>query len=166
MIKNVEYWIKKLGLTPHPEGGYFCETYHSQEIINKKALPNRYSADRVFSTAIYFLLESHQASKFHRLQSDEMWFYHDGSSLTLYIIDRDGALRQLRLGTDIDNGEQPQILIKYGVWFGAKVNQEHSYTLVSCAVAPGFDFEDFELAAREQLLVEYPQHREIIEMLT
>jgi predicted cupin superfamily sugar epimerase len=166
MEKKAEYWIKKLGLCSHPEGGYFREMYRSQEIIPKKSLPARYPADRVFSTAIYFLLESHQVSKFHRLRSDEMWFYHAGSSLTLYIIEREGTLRQLQVGTDLDNGDQPQVFIEHGVWFGAKVNQENSYTLVSCAVTLGFDFEDFELATQGQLLADYPQHREIIESLT
>ncbi len=166
MKKNAEYWIENLELTPHPEGGYFRETYCSQEILKQESLPSRYSSDRAFVTAIYFLLKSDQVSKFHRLKSDEMWFYHAGSSLTLYLINTDGKLQHVQLGTDIDKGEQPQVLIKHGVWFGAKVNQEHSYTLISCTVAPGFDFEDFELATQRQLIADYPQHREIIELLT
>ncbi len=167
MKKKAEYWIKKLRLTPlDPEGGYFRETYCSQEIIHKESLPDRYPAERVFSTAIYFLLAGEQVSKFHRLRSDEVWFYHAGSSLTVYIIERDGTLRQLRVGPDIDSGGQPQVFIPHGVWFGAKVDQENSYTLVGCAVAPGFVFEDFELANRKHLITDYPQHREIIELLT
>ena len=166
MQKDAEYWINHLSLTPHPEGGYFRETYHSPEILPPESLPARYSSARVCSTAIYFLLKSGQVSKFHRLKSDEMWFYHAGSSLTVYVIEPDGTLHKILLGTALDKGEQPQVLIKYGVWFGANVNQENMYTLVSCTVAPGFDFDDFELATQGQLLADYPQHREIIEMLT
>jgi predicted cupin superfamily sugar epimerase len=166
MENTAEYWIKHLELVPHPEGGCFKETYRSQEIIKQKNLPDRYASDRVCSTAIYFLLKGHQVSKFHRLQSDEIWFYHAGNSLTLYVIDTEGTLHTTLLGTDVDNGEQPQVLIRHGAWFGAKVNQENSYTLLSCTVAPGFDFQDFELATQEQLMTVYPQHKEVIELLT
>jgi predicted cupin superfamily sugar epimerase len=82
------------------------------------------------------------------------------------VIDTEGILHTTLLGTDVSNGEQPQVLIRHGTWFGAKVNQENSYTLLSCTVAPGFDFEDFELATQEQLMAVYPQHKEIIELLT
>jgi predicted cupin superfamily sugar epimerase len=166
MEKNAEYWITNLELTPHPEGGYFRETYRSAETIHKESLPDRYPADRVFSTAIYFLLESHQVSTFHRLQSDEIWFYHAGSALTVYVIDTGGTLHTMLLGKDVEKGEYPQLIVNRGVWFGAKVNQNNTYTLVSCTVAPGFEFEDFELASQEQLRAEYPEHKAIIEMLT
>jgi len=166
MEKDAEYWINHLGLTPHPEGGYFRETYRSPEMLLPAGLPARYSSVRVCSTAIYFLLKSGQVSKFHRLQSDEIWFYHAGIALTVYLIETDGTLCQILLGTALDKGEQPQVRIKHGVWFGANVNQENAYTLVSCTVAPGFDFDDFELATQGQLLSDYPQHKEIIEMLT
>ena len=166
MAKDAEYWITRLGLTPHPEGGYFEETYRSPVILPQSALPARYGADRRCATAIYFLLRSGQASKFHRLQSDELWCYHAGGALTLVVIGTDGALQRILLGATLDNGEQPQVLIKHGVWFGALVNAPNDYTLVSCLVAPGFEFADFELATPAQLLAAYPQHREIIERLT
>jgi predicted cupin superfamily sugar epimerase len=166
MQKDAAYWIQHLQLIPHPEGGYFRETYRAPEMLTKESLPARYSADRVFATAIYFLLADQQVSKFHRLQSDELWLYHDGSALTLYVIETDGNLHTMFLGKDVDKGERPQIIIQRGVWFGAKVNQLNSYTLVSCVVAPGFEFADFALASRAQLMAEYPQHSEIISLLT
>ena len=166
MEKTIAYWIRSLNLTAHPEGGYFKETYHSPDLINKHGLPDRYLADRACVKAIYFLLPGDQTSSFHRLQCNEIWCYHLGDALTLYVIQRDGTLQQIKLGTHIDNGEQPQVVIPHSVWFGAKVNKKNSYALVSCITAPGFDFEDFELAERQSLLQEYPQHKKIIEMLT
>lgn len=166
MEKNAAYWISRLELIPHPEGGYFRETYRCPEVIEHAHLSNRYSSDRACATAIYFLLNGNQVSKFHRLRSDELWCYHAGSPLTLHVIDPDGPARQFLLGQDIDSDQHPQVLIEHGQWFGAKVIQETSYTLVSCIVTPGFDFEDFELATRDYLLAIYPQHQEIVELLT
>jgi predicted cupin superfamily sugar epimerase len=164
MEKNAAYWISRLELTPHPEGGYFRETYRCLEVMKHAHLSE--SSDRACATAIYFLLNGNQVSKFHRLRSDELWCYHAGSPLTLHVIEPDGTAQQFFLGQDIDKSEYPQLIIQKNRWFGANVTQKNSYTLVSCIVAPGFDFEDFELATREQLLTIYPQHQEIIEQLT
>ena len=166
MKKETASWIQQLGLTAHPEGGYFKETYQSPDVIARSGLPKRYPGERVCSTAIYFLLPGDQISKFHRLRCDEVWCYHLGDALTIYLLEHDATLQKIVLGPDIDNGEQPQIIVKHGVWFGAKVHHKDSYTLVSCITAPGFDFEDFELAERQTLLHSYPQHKKIIEMLT
>lgn len=163
---TAETWIQQLGLTPHPEGGYFGETYRAVESVAASALPARYLADRTLATAIYFLLKGTQVSKFHRLQSDEIWCYQAGSGLTLHILTPDGTLRQQRLGLDVKRGELPQTVIERGQWFGATVNQPQAYTLVSCIVTPGFEFTDFELATRQTLLEAYPQHQAIIERLT
>lgn len=166
MERTAAYWIDKLKLISHPEGGYFAETYQSPDLISKNGLPERYSADRVCAKAIYFLVPDGQVSKFHRLKCEEIWCYHFGTPLTLYIIEKEGTSRQVILGPDIDHDEQFQAIIPHGVWFGAKVNKKDAYTLVSCITAPGFDFEDFELAERQSLIQLYPQHKEIIEMLT
>jgi predicted cupin superfamily sugar epimerase len=165
-MKDAAFWIERLHLRPHPEGGYFRETYRSTDTLRQASLPSRYSSDHVCATAIYFLLRSGQVSKFHRLCSGELWCYHAGSPLSLYTIAADSTLNTYVLGTHIDNGEALQILIPQGVWFGATVIHEHSYTLVSCLVAPGFEFEDFELATYEQLVRVYPQHQAIINRLT
>ena len=166
MEKTSEQWIEQLHLKPHLEGGYYAETYQSPHNLEQSGLPERYSADRLSAKAIYFLLPSDQASKFHRLKCEELWCYHCGTSLTISIIQRDGALQQFQLGPHWEQGEQFQVIVPHGVWFGARVNSPGSYALVSCITVPGFDFADFELADRQTLLKEYPQHKEIIEMLT
>ena len=166
MKKDAAYWIEKLSLISHPEGGYFTETYQSPDLLSTSGLPERYSAERVCAKAIYFLVPDGQVSKFHRLTCEEIWCYHFGAPLTLYIIEKAGKLRHLILGPDPERGEHFQVTVPHDVWFGAKVNKKDEYTLVSCITAPGFDFEDFELAGCESLIQEYPQHKDVIEMLT
>ena len=166
MMKDAGYWIKKLGLIEHPEGGYFLEIYRSPEAISKRSLPARYEADRSFSTSIYFLLIGEQFSAFHRLKSDEVWHFYVGSALTIHIIDEGGDYSTTRLGRDFEKGEVFQTTIKAGSWFGATVDDPASYSLVGCTVAPGFDFADFELGNRKELSKRYPDHRTIIEKLT
>jgi len=164
--RTAEYWIERLGLNLHPEGGYFRETYRSVDRLTASALPEQYESDRVFSTAIYFLLRGTQVSRLHRLKSDELWHFHAGSSAAIHLIEPDGGYAELRLGPDLDRGESFQHVIPAGCWFGATVDAADSYTLVGCTVAPGFDFADFELGERNDLLARYPDHREIIERLT
>lgn len=165
-MKEAHDWITHFHLAPHPEGGYFQQTYRSPDILARSGLPSRYDSERVSATAIYFLLESGDVSKFHRLRSDEVWCYHAGSPLMLYVLQSDGSLQTSILGIDLDKQECPQVVIPHGVWFGARVIEPASYTLMSCLVSPGFEYEDFELADRGQLLREYPQHKTLIEQLT
>ena len=160
------YWIDKLDLQRHPEGGYFRETFRSDRCIRRDALSSEYDGDRSAQTAIYYLLSGDDRSKFHRLHSDEIWHFYAGSAITLYIILRDGKLQKIKLGSDPGNSEFPQAAINRGVWFGAKVDRRDSYALLGCTVAPGFEFNDFELASRDLLIKEYPEHRKIIEDLT
>lgn len=150
----------------HPEGGYFAETYRSAETIPQDALPKRFEGERNFSTGIYFLLESHQFSALHRIQSDEMWHFYYGTPLNVYYIDNQGFVQTIKLGDNPENGEVFQAVVQAGVWFGSKPAQPNGYSLVGCTVAPGFSFADFEMASREKLLKEYPQHSEIINLLT
>ena len=166
MGKALDQWIELLGMESHPEGGYFVETYQSPDILQKNGLPDRYTSDRFSVKVIYFLLPADQVSKFHRLKCEEVWCYHCGASLTLSMIAPDGILQHVQLGPDWENGEQFHIIIPHGVWFGARVNPPGGYSLVSCLTVPGFEFADFELADRQQLFHEYPQHTQIIEMLT
>jgi predicted cupin superfamily sugar epimerase len=165
MMKTADYWIQNLNLAAHPEGGFFKETYRATGAIPQAALPGTFSGDRSFSTAIYFLLRSQDKSHFHRIKSDELWHFHAGTSLSIYILDQNGlTIRQL--GTDLAKGEQPQVVIPANVWFGAMVNDAGSYTLAGCTVAPGFDFRDFEMATQNQLLEQYPDQAGIIRKLT
>jgi predicted cupin superfamily sugar epimerase len=161
-----DYWIHKLGLIPHPEGGWYRETYRSNENIVQSALPVRYNGPRSFCTLIYFLLENGQVSHLHRLQSDEQWHFYAGSSLTIHVIDPQGHYCQQQLGSDPEKNEVFQRVIPAGCWFGATVDDPEAFSLIGCVVAPGFEFNDFELGKRGELLAKYPDHAAIIGMLT
>lgn len=166
MKTDAMYFIEKLNLSKHPEGGYFKEIYRCNEEIEKNGLPERYNGKRSFCTSIYHLLDGSQVSKFHRLKSDEIWHFYSGSSLTIYFIDPNGKNYTIKLGSDINTGEVFQAIIPNGVWFGAIIDDPNSYTLIGCTVAPGFDFYDFELANRTDMLKAFPEHKDIIEKLT
>ncbi len=165
-MKNADYYIKSLKLKPHPEGGYHKETYRSSEQIGKDSLPERYSKARAFYTSIYFLLKGNEVSHFHQLKSDELWHFYAGSSLTIHILGINGNYSQERLGNEMEEGESFQVVVKAGQWFGATVDDKEAFTLAGCTVAPGFDFDDFELGNREQLIELYPEHKSLIEKLT
>jgi uncharacterized protein len=165
MPKDAQYWIEKLALTPHPEGGYFRQTYRSDLTIAKAALPN-FPGPRSTSTAIYFLLDGENFSAFHRIRSDELWHFYAGTTLNIHVIDPNGNYSQILLGQNHDHGENFQALVKAGCWFASRVQDPKSFALVGCTVAPGFDFEDFELAKRLDLSQRFPQHKSLIEKLT
>lgn len=161
-----EYYIKKLGLEKHPEGGWFREVYRSSEEISGEHLPERFSGKRHHSTSIYFLLSSDTFSAFHRIKSDELWHFYEGSPVTIYMISGEGIYSEAVLGRNIENGEVLQCVIPHGVWFGAKVSEPDSFCLVGCTVAPGFHFDDFELGERTELLRKFPEQKELIHELT
>lgn len=163
---NVKNWIEKLRLEPHPEGGYFRQTYRSDVMIPREALPTGFGGARAASTAIYFLLEGKNFSAFHRLRSDEIWHFYAGSPLVVEVIEAAGSRTSIRLGEEEDTGQMFQAVVRAGCWFASHVADWKGWSLVGCTVAPGFDFEDFEMARREQLMKEYPHHRELIELLT
>lgn len=163
---SANYYIEKLGLQKHPEGGWFKEVYRSSEKLKQEHLPERFGSDRHHSTSIYFLLTSDTFSAFHRIRSDELWHFYAGETVTIYMIDDKGGYSEIKLGGKIENGEVFKCVIPHGVWFGAKVNEADSFTLVGCTVAPGFHFDDFELAKRDEMLREYPEYKGIIEKLT
>ncbi len=167
-MTDAAFWIERLDLRPHPEGGYFRETYRAAESIAADALPPRFDGARAFATAVYFLITRDAFSAFHRIRSDELWHFYAGSAVTLAILDADGAgaLTTASLGRDPTRGESPQVVIPAGAWFAAEVASSGSFALVGCTVAPGFDFADFELGDRAGLLARYPQHRGVIERLT
>lgn len=157
--RTPDYWIKKLSLSAHPEGGWFKENYRSNELVPKEALPRRFPGNRNFSTAIYYLLEKGDFSAFHRIKSDELWHFYDGDSLEIIEIDPDGQITSHLLGLE----NLPQIIIRANNWFAAR--PLGVYTLAGCTVSPGFDFEDFEMADKNELLKTFPQHTEILELL-
>jgi uncharacterized protein len=163
--ETAQDWIDRLHLQPHPEGGYFRETYRAPLILPRSALSG-HGGDRAASTAIYFLLAGDQFSAFHRIRSDELWHFYAGSTLIVHVITPDGEYRQIRLGSSADQGEHFQAVVPAGCWFGSSLLDPNKYALVGCTVAPGFDFADFEMAKRDELIAHYPQHRAIIERLT
>ena len=165
-MDTAKYWIEKLDLAKHPEGGYFKEVYRSAENIPKTALPARYRSNRNFATSIYFLLEGKEFSSFHRIQSDETWHFYVGSTLELNVLNADGSLSTYLLGRNMEKGENLQLTIPRNHWFGARILAPDSFALLGCTVAPGFHFDDFELADRSKLLEQFPEHGEIIKGLT
>jgi len=164
MNQKANYYIKKLQLIKHPEGGYFREVYRAAEMITIDA-PKK-NLKRNVSTSIYFLLEGSQISKFHRLKSDELWHFYDGSSVKVYVIDEKGKLTEIILGKKTEDGEVFQTVIKKNNWFAAELINKRFYTLIGCTVSPGFDFSDFELANREYLLEIFPTHKNLISKFT
>lgn len=158
--------ITQFDLKPHPEGGYFKETYRSNESILKTSLPDRYSGNRPFGTAIYFLLEHSNNSKLHRLKSDELWHFYLGDPFTLVTISPSGEVNQIVMGQDVLNGQLVQFFVPAGYWLGGYLNKDSKFSFVGCTVSPGFDFDDFELGNREDLLNQFPHAKDIIELLT
>lgn len=166
MTEAVQIIIKNLNLTKHSEGGYYVEIYRSSDKINKEHLPERFNNSRVFSTAIYFLLVNDDFSSFHKLKADEIWHFYSGSPMILYEIDKESKLQKSVLSNDITKNTAFTKVIKAGNWLAAEVMNKDTYSLVGCTVSPGFEFDDFELAKREELISLHTQHRNIIEKLT
>ena len=154
--------IQKYNLEPHSEGGWYKQTYKSNEEIGADALPERFGASRAFSTAIYFLLEKGNFSAFHRIKSDECWHFYAGDPLLIYIIEQTGRLKVISLGSDHEKGQSFQYVVPANCWFASRPAPGSEYCFVGCTVSPGFEFEDFELAELTELSVMYPQHKSII----
>lgn len=154
-------YVKQLDLQAHEEGGYFKQLYKSAEITT---LPD--GRVRALATSILFLLTAQNPSRFHRLKSDEIWYYHDGSDLTVHMIHPDGRYETVKIGRSHD--ALLQFTVPKGVIFGSTVDSKdpNDFAVVSCMVAPAFEYEDFELFSRQDLLANYPQHEEIIHRLT
>lgn len=159
---NPQYYISNLGLVRHPEGGYYKRTFESEERTSDQELTVNFEGKRKMYTSIYFLLTSNDVSHFHRLKSDELWYYHAGSPLTIHIIDENGDYKEIQLGLNMERGEVPQALVPKNAIFGSSVMHEDAFSLVGCMVSPGFEFQDFELFTQENLLSKYPEYKDII----
>ena len=160
MIKEL---ISQYQLLPHPEGGYYKETYSSTENIPHAALAQHFSGSRSFSTAIYFLLLKDLFSAFHRIKSDECWHFYEGASLHVHVLHLNGNYELISLGRNSAKGEVYQAVVPAGAWFASESIGEYSF--VGCTVAPGFDFADFELARAANLKANYPDHEMLISRL-
>lgn len=163
MQVTVQQLIEQFGLIPHPEGGYYKETYRSPEVISKQALPERFTGQRVYSSAIYFLLVQGNFSAFHRIKSDECWHFYAGDTLCVHMISPSGQLTTIYLGNK--PGTVYQYVVRAGYWFASETAPGGSFSFVGCTVAPAFDFADFELADSNTLSHQFSQHSEIIQRL-
>ncbi len=154
-MKTSRHWVQTLGLEPHPEGGFYKRIYAHKDNLETA------SGARSLTTSIHYLLEANDYSAWHRIKSDELWYFHDGAPLTIRWILPTGQLISETLGHD-----QLMVCVPANVWFCAEIakeSHEHTtYSLVSCVVTPGFDFADFEMGDAEDLVTLYPQHRDVI----
>lgn len=157
--------IEHYQLQPHPEGGWYRETYRSDESLTADALPERFGGERNFSTAIYFLLEDGNFSAFHKIKSDECWHFYAGDPLEVFVLMPNDELKIITLGNDIINGQLFQYVVPANCWFASRPAKGSTYCFVGCTVAPGFDFNDFEMVIGDELVKEYPTHAEIIKKL-
>ncbi len=162
--EEIQSIISTLKLKAHPEGGWYRRVYQSQSIIPPEMLENS-PGPRHLTTSIYFLLTENNFSAFHRLQFDERWYHHSGHALDIEIIHPEGSRETLCLGP-AEGGFQPQAFVPARTWFAARMHKNAPWALTGCSMSPGFHFDDFELAARELLIQQYPQHRDIITELT
>ena len=163
--RDAQYFVSRLGLEPHPEGGFYKRTFESVERTSDQELTVNFEGKRKLYTSIYFLLTSNDLSHFHRLKSDELWYYHAGSPLTIHIIHENGEYEEIKLGLNLDKGEVPQALVPKNAIFGSSVMEDDTFSLVGCMVSPGFEFQDFELFTQDDLLPKYPAHIDIIKKL-
>lgn len=154
-------WRTVLGLVSHPEGGWYRETWRASLTLDAPGL-----GPRSAGTAAYYLLSGREVSRLHRLRSDEVWHHYAGCDLLLHLFEPGGSYRRVRLGTSGQDEARPQAVVPGCCWFGASLVDLESFALVGCTMAPGFDFADFELASRRELLAGYPDQGTIIELLT
>jgi predicted cupin superfamily sugar epimerase len=156
---------QQLKLNDHIEGGGFSEVYRSLLVFTSDQLPPQFTGSRPACTHIHFMLEKGQFSAFHRIRSDELWHFYSGDPLIVYEIDETGILIEHLLGSDPGAGQSFFCVIKGGNWFASRLAGEGEYGLVGCTVAPGFDFADFELAKKDELLHQFPDHAALINAL-
>lgn len=187
MNYETKYLIEKLNLRRlYEEGGYYRETYRSEESIlinplddpdykNKLCCLSEIGNDddddgstnlRPIFTLIYYLLDGDQFSAFHKVRFDEIWHFYKGSTVSLYLLTDSKKILSVRLGNNLDNNEHFHYVIKGNTWFAAEINDKSSYSLIGCSVSPGFDFKDFELGSKSGLKKIYPQHEFIIDKLS
>lgn len=160
-LLTVNSLVNDLKLLPHPEGGFYREMYRSPTIVNSDGLVQKSAY-----TSIYYLLSGDDFSSWHRIKSDETWYFHSGCDVIIYFFDQKKSLQTVQLGLD---SKCLQLTIPANTWFAAKPMQENTFCLVSCAVAPGFEFSDFEMGKRDSLLNEFAHSTDgirAIELLT
>jgi len=146
-MQTVNSLVEDLQLLAYPEGGFYREMYRSPIIVSADGLEQKSAY-----TSIYYLLSGKDFSSWHRIKSDETWYFHSGCDVMIYSIDQNKVLQTIQLGLD---AKCLQATIPANTWFAAKPIRQDSFCLVSCAVAPGFEFADFEIGERNSLLKEF-----------
>ena len=186
-MNTIQKLIELYSLSPHPEGGWYKQTYKSSELIPSNSLPDRFTGDRSFSTAIYFLLEQGNFSAFHRIKSDECWHFYAGDPLEVFLLNEKGELEIVTLGNDYEKGQLFQFVVPANCWFASRPRPSEAlsdakgsgrrpsaeegrvpnshFSFVGCTVAPGFEFADFELANANTLIADFSNHADIIRQL-
>ncbi|RYU87954.1 cupin domain-containing protein [Mucilaginibacter terrigena] len=159
MPATAQYWIDHLQLQPHPEGGYYKEVFRSPNQVTRAGA----TAGKQACTSIYYLLEGRDFSGFHRLASDELWYFHKGEPLHIHVLGADDNLTTIELSDTLTGNLQA--IIPPNTWFAAEIPSDTGFALMSCAVAPGFDFAEFEMAKKFDLLARYPQHANLLDRL-
>jgi predicted cupin superfamily sugar epimerase len=165
MAATAEDLIQLYDMRPHPEGGFYTETYKAIGKITASTEQHKYKGERCFSTGIYYLLPAGSRSKLHRIASDEMWHFYLGGSMTIVELTPAGEVKETILGPNVHAGQKVQYVVPAGNWFGGFPNEGTGYSFVGCTVSPGFDFEDFEFGDKSKLLAQYPQNKTILERL-
>ena len=162
-MRDKKYWLDHLHMEAHPEGGFYKEVYRNPNTIQIM----QGGGTRNLATSIYFLLGEGDKSYFHQLTSDELWYYHGGGTLDVHIFEH-GGYRLEKLGNNPDDGESLQVLLPRQSIFAAELSSlsPEDYALIGCMVNPGFDFKDFRLVQRKELLKEYADHEELVERFT
>ena len=164
---NAEKLKSLLNLVPLSiEGGYFSETYRSTESVSRECLPARYSGARTFGTCIYYLLEPHTFSELHRVASDEIFHFYLGDPVEMLQLWPDGSAKRVLIGSDLERGMAPQLIVPRGVWQGTRLMAGGEFALLGCTVSPGFEYADYESGSRAALSGAYPEYREMIHALT
>lgn len=167
-MPTAEQWIGSLGLEPHPEGGWYRETYRSAGSYRFGGTAP-FVGPRAYATSIHYLLENGDRSRLHRILSDELWYFHAGDPLEVHVFPGNGPHRHITLGADPSMGERLHDWVPAGCDFGARLaagSGPNGFALVSCVVAPGFDFRDFSFSGRDDLVARYPAQRDIVLALT
>jgi len=167
MNSDASYWIRQLGLSHHPGGGYYKVTFRSSAAEESNESQNFQTGGMVFSwNTIYYLLDHEEFSPFHRIKADEIWHFYLGSPITIYSINPEGMLFEKKLGQNPANRELFQAHMIAGHWFAASVENEDSYALVGCTIAPGINFSQFEIGRRNGLISRFPRHKDLIMRFT
>jgi len=165
MVRDAGFFIKHLQLHPHPEGGYYKESYRSANEFPADVLTG-FNGNRSYSTAIYYLLQQGDFSAFHKIKSDECWHYYSGDVLLIHVLYNNGNYKCIKLGSALNDDEVLQFVVPANTWFAAECSEKSSFVLTGCTVSPGFDFADFELADKHTLSAEFTNHIELITRLT